>query len=68
MSDFAADLFAEVASEESPAQAIAQLSNKELEILLDGLWKLESPNDFQAQVFAMAMVQVLTRWKTSIRT
>ena len=67
MKDFAADLFAEVASSESPQRAIADLSNKELEILIDGLWKLERPNDFQAQVFALAMVRVLERWKVSIR-
>lgn len=68
MSDFGADLFAEVASAESPQRALAEMSNKELEILIDGLWKLESPNDFQAQVFALAMVRVLERWKASIKT
>lgn len=67
MSDFAADLFAGVASAESPQRALAEMSNKELELLIEGLRRLDKPNDFQAQVFAMAMMRVLERWKNSIR-
>jgi hypothetical protein len=62
-----ADVYQQIVAAEVPDRAIAELSNDELEALIEALWLVRSPNDFQATVYAMAMHRVLYRWKNQLR-
>lgn len=67
MSGFADGIFKGIVAADKPQAALAALPDKDLEILIENLRAIPDPNEFQASVFAMAMMEVLGRWKKSIR-
>jgi hypothetical protein len=62
-----AEVYQQIVASPVPDRAVAELSDDELEALIEELWLVRSPNNFQATVYAMAMHRVLYRWKNLLR-
>lgn len=62
------DVYHAVVSDADPEKALNALTNDEMETLIEWLWLLDNPNNFQAHIYAMSMVCVLGRWKKLIRS
>jgi hypothetical protein len=62
-----AEVYQQIVASPVPDRAVAELSDDELEALIEELWLVRSPNNFQATVYAMAMNRVLYRWKNLLR-
>jgi len=59
-------LYAIIVSSADPLRSVRTMTDKGLLDVIGELRGLESPNEFQAKVFAWAMTEAVSRWRCSL--
>jgi|GEM_PF-3069345 len=59
-------LYAIVVSSPDPLRSVRTMTDKGLLDVIGELRGLESPNEFQARIFAWAMTEAVSRWRRGL--